>query len=361
MSDNNKENHPFDEETLRQALSESLQPASAERSNPGEDESATPLFDRDAPSEDTEGDEFGSFDTDDELNYGDLAESWQEPEVEGQEEYLPEDEDESDMEQPYAEPIRAYPETSDRVTSSAVQPTADTPDKNTNTDSAGLSRIVIGVIVLCAVGFTAANWMTSRKVETLTDRMEAMETKLNTLTQRVNQAPAENDREATASIQSVDTTLAQLTATIMENREAIDALKQTAEASATSSGGAPKPEILAAAPAETAVPVKKDQASKETVQQPRQQAQPAAKPAPGKTASGWTVVLMSLKNEAMADEELAALLGKGVRVEKHTVQVKGETYHQLRAGQFEQKDAAIAYSKEVAGSLGYKEAWVSRQ
>lgn len=67
---------------------------------------------------------------------------------------------------------------------------------------------------------------------------------------------------------------------------------------------------------------------------------------------------MSLKNGEMADRELAALQGNGVRVEKQTVQVNGETFYQLRAGWFARKDEALQYRKRLITDLGYEGAWV---
>jgi cell division septation protein DedD len=84
----------------------------------------------------------------------------------------------------------------------------------------------------------------------------------------------------------------------------------------------------------------------------------AAKPAHLKEGRGWNIVLISLKNEAIADRELAALLKRGHQVEKYTVKVHGETFHQLRTGWFEQKDDALADLKKVISRLGYKDAWI---
>jgi len=83
-----------------------------------------------------------------------------------------------------------------------------------------------------------------------------------------------------------------------------------------------------------------------------------AKPILDKKDRGWNVIITSLKNEKMANRELAALLKSGLHVEKHTVEVRGETFHQLRVGWFEKKDDARAYLKNVIIGLGYRDAWI---
>ena len=354
MSDN-KENHPFDEEMLRSALSESLQSAPAEEPDADQTGSATPLFDREAMADKREEEGFDAFSGDDELNYGDLAESWQE---EDEEEYLPEDEEEeAAMEQTHDEPIHAYPETKKQLAPGAPQPAPNASGNSGGAEGTGLSRLVIGIIVLCAIGFTASNWMTSRKVDALVGQLEETQARLDALTQKVSRLPAGDD--TADSSQSGEAMLAQLTAGVLENREAIDTLKRSVETLANIDRSQPKQDIPVAGPAETAAPGKPEKtppAAKKAKEQPKLPAKPAA----GKQSPGWSVVLMSLKNEAMADEELAVLLGKGIKAEKHTVLVKGETYHQLRAGSFEQKEAALDYSRELSETLGYKGAWVSR-
>ena len=340
MSDN-KENHPFDEEALRDALSESLQSAATEHPAADGRESETPLFDRDTGTAQTKGEGL-----DDELSYGDLAEAWQEEPEEEREEYLPEDdggdsEEEMAMEETHDEPIRTFQELG------ASEPPTKSADKSVPAEGGGISRIVIGIIVLCVIGFTASNWMTSRKVDALVTQLEETQTRLNAMSQKLNRLPAETTSEA--ANQANEAMLAQLAASIVENRETIDSVKQSLETIALSKRSEPQPEIPAAPPAKAAAPIK----------QTKQPAKATAKPAPSKKVPGWSVVLMSLKNEAMADEELAALRTKGIQAEKHAVQVKGETYHQLRVGRFAQKDDALAYSKELAGTMGYKGAWVS--
>ena len=318
-----------------------------------------------------------------------LAETWQEAEEE--EDYLAED----DMEDEYddrededfaaAEELPAadepvYPINRDEPTMAApAAPTAPTaPDaagKADNSNSSGISRIVIAVIVLSAIGFTASNWMANQKIDTLTARLENVEALLNDNSAgNQGQQPPQGAQQNEAFDQKNEAVLMQLSAQTMENRDAIETLRQAmaeaakarASEAKTAAAGSGKPAATAEAPAKEATPAASKstetapaakQAASESNEQPAPKtASPASTSA--KKGKGWNVVLMSLKNEEMAERELAALKKNGVQAEIHAVKVKGTIYHQLRLGWFEQKDDALQYIKDVVKDLGYKDAWI---
>ena len=361
MSDNNEENRPFDEEILKQALSESLQSESQSEPQPDPiDEEAVetemPLFDDKQPEDAAEDTGLNRFDTEEELSYGDLVEAWQEQEEQDEDA----SEDEADFDEPEDIPIAQDSE-------EETPPPAPTPtnvmkqkQEGEQVNNPGFSRIVIGVVALCAIGFTASNWMTNQKVDELTKQLAGIENRLDTLSQKIGQPPVENNMEAEETKLRDQATLAQLTAGIMENREAIDALERSmAEAERQNNAKPAKP---AASPAKAAAPVQqmREKEVRESAEKAPATAKPEAQAAPAKKSPGWTVVLMSLKNEAMADAELSGLLGKGIKAEKHTVMVHGDTFHQVRAGRFDSKEEATAYIKSTLSTLGYQDAWVSR-
>lgn len=76
---------------------------------------------------------------------------------------------------------------------------------------------------------------------------------------------------------------------------------------------------------------------------------------------GWAVYLTSLKSEEIADRELARLQSQGIQAEKHIAMVRGEKYFQLRTGQFEKTEEALARMRQVAAKVGYKDAWIARR
>lgn len=74
----------------------------------------------------------------------------------------------------------------------------------------------------------------------------------------------------------------------------------------------------------------------------------------------WTVNLMSLSRERLADEIIAFLMNKGVKAEKSTVEVEGKPYYRIHLGCFGDLRQARTYIKETAYAAGYRGAWPSK-
>ncbi len=93
--------------------------------------------------------------------------------------------------------------------------------------------------------------------------------------------------------------------------------------------------------------------------------EPLAEKAPAtettKPASGaWSVNLISLSNEQMADDELARLRNLGIRAEKQRVEQDGRVWFRLRVPGFTSHDGAKAYIETVEGKAGVDNAWVGK-
>lgn len=82
----------------------------------------------------------------------------------------------------------------------------------------------------------------------------------------------------------------------------------------------------------------------------------SAKPASG----GWSVNLISLSNEKVADKELARLRNLGIRAEKQRVEQDGRVWFRLRVPGFTSHDGAKAYIDTVEGKAGVSNAWVGK-
>jgi cell division septation protein DedD len=360
--------HHFDEDILKQALSEPLEtPADSGQANSNHSEPAEPLYDEGEAALTEKNLE--SKETNDE--YNDLD----------QENLLHENSDNGIVtENTNVENTNNFPKMEDDLnfaTISSSDPSSDC--KNTNNN--GISRIVMAVIVLSAAGFTASNWMTNQKIEALKVQIENMETRMNnSMGVDADQVTHEKAQHATNSGQENGAILMQLVTQIMENREAIEALKQpvtdtaaqnntdtaitvnalpaTSSENSITSPVSPKAEVGEVADevaGKIAAATAKAAAAKQEASIPE-----VAKPVLNKKGRGWNIILMTLKNETMADRELAALLKSGVQAEKHAVEVHGETLHELRIGAFEQIGDARAYKKNVISGLGYKDAWIKQ-
>jgi cell division septation protein DedD len=244
----------------------------------------------------------------------------------------------------------------------------------------GISWIVMAVIFLSAAGFTASSWMANQKIAALKVQIENIEIRMNnSLSVDADQVTHEKAQHAINIGQKNEATLMQLATQIMENREGIEALKQLvantaaqnyantaimlsvppAFSSEDSIASPVSPKADEAEIADRVAGMKIAETAKKAGIAKQETSMPeTAKPVLLKNGRGWNIVLMSLKNEAMADRELAALLKNGYQAEKHIVKVHGETFHQLRVGWFEQKDDALAYLKNVIAGMGYKDAWI---
>ena len=243
----------------------------------------------------------------------------------------------------------------------------------------GISWIAMTVILLAAAGFTASGWMANQKIAALEIEISNSEIRMNKLSIEANQMIHEKVQHAINSEQKNEALLMQQVTQIRANRKEIKALKQlVADMAAQNNANtaimaklppAVSPESSTAAPAilkpEMAVAANKAVARKisqitekvGTTEQATTTLE-VAKPTPLKPDQGWNIVLISLKNEATAGRELAALLKRGHQAEKHTVTVHGETFYQLRTGWFDQEDDARAHLKKVISSLEYKDAWI---
>jgi len=239
----------------------------------------------------------------------------------------------------------------------------------------GISWIVMAVILLSAAGFTVSSWITSQKITALKVQIENLEIQMNnSLNAEADQVTHEKVQHAINSGQKNEAILIRQATQIRQNIEEIEALKQlvtdaVAQSKAASAIMASIPPAIRledsiASPAnpkadEPEVARKISEITEKADVTKQETAVPeAAKPVPLKKGQGWNIVLTSLKNEAMADRELAALLKRGHQAEKHTVKVHGETFHQLRTGWFEQKADAFADLTTAISGLGYKDAWI---
>lgn len=269
---------------------------------------------------------------------------------------------------------QALNESLDRPADSGQEKSAQ---KNSNN---GISWIVMAVILLSAAAFTASGWMTNQKIAALKIQIENLEIQMNNnRNAEADQVLHENIQQAISSGQKREAMLMQQAAQLIENREELESLKQLVAdtvaqnkinsaimASIPPAISSEDPIAKAVSPtteqAEVAdtVAVRKISAKTESSAATKQEmAIPeAARPEDSKKNQGWNVILISLKNEATADRELAALLKQGQQAEKHSVEVHGETFYQLRTGRFEREDDARAHLKTVIRNLGYKDAWI---
>ncbi|ATX78560.1 Sporulation related domain-containing protein [Mariprofundus aestuarium] len=338
MSDSGKENHTFDEDALKQALSEQLY---------DESEAAT--------------DPLKSMEENDDF-------------IDQDSEHMEQTEwvDEASTEDVRAKETRIIPKKEDDL-NFATKPLPDSSSNSNKTGSKGISRIVMAVIALAAAGFSVSSWMANQKIAALQLQVESIEARMNSGL-GVDAGQGDQAQYTADSGPDNGAILMQLATQIMENREAIKALEPPVKNSAVqsttdapmgasssegSTASLPAPEEEKARTADKEVkkvaePLKKAAAVKSAKPIPE-----AAKSAAREKGEGWSVVLMSLKSEEMADRELAALLKSGHKAEKHMVKVRGETYYQLRMGWFAQKDDAHAYIKNVITGMGYKDVWIS--
>ena len=354
MSENNKDGHPFEEDLLKQALSESLQtPSGSNQTDSDQQESGDPLYNEDRGMAESEEDNHKFMQVDDESRF--VAED------------LP------------VKNTSTYTEVEDGLNTDAASE-INVSGNVKNMNNSGLSRIVIAVVILSTIGFTVSNWKTSQKIDTLTAQLESVEAMVNhNPTRNAGQAENEKEQQAGSSDQRDEEILMQLLTQTMENREAIKGMRQLLTASASQNNRksaaitsaaavASKESVITMAATVTEVPAVTDKPEKQILQTAKsidgkktESLKPKiAKPASYKKSQGWNIILTSLKNEANADRELAALQGIGMQVEKHAVKVRGETFYQLRTGWFKQKDDALAYIKNVISSKGYKGAWARR-
>lgn len=74
----------------------------------------------------------------------------------------------------------------------------------------------------------------------------------------------------------------------------------------------------------------------------------------------WSVNLISLSNEQMADDELARLRNLGIRAEKQRVEQDGRVWYRLRVPGFTSHDGAMAYIETVESKAGVDNAWVGK-
>lgn len=364
MPDNKNDSHPFEEDILKNALSESLQFSSrADTRQTHSDEPEEAIHEGNEMASEVEMDrqEFDSLLSDERLSYDDLEEAWQEN-----------DADDTAEDEGFSEDAREEEVYQVNRGAPNVAPPSEPEHqgKGNNPNGSGISRIVVAVIVLCAIGFTASNWMANRKIDVLTAKFEGIEARIS---DNSGEGRQQAQQEAGAG-QENEAILMQLSAQIMENREAIETMKQElARTDAARPADMPAAKIASPEKQETtqktpaaelsaasgAAAVQATPAVEKAVaknnEPPKQK---TAETEAGRNGQGWNVVLMSLKNEDMANKELARLKGKGIQAEKHTVKVKGVTYHQLRAGWFERKDEALLYIKNTITELGYRDAWI---
>ena len=78
------------------------------------------------------------------------------------------------------------------------------------------------------------------------------------------------------------------------------------------------------------------------------------------STGGWSVNLISLSNEKVADEELARLRNLGIRAEKQRVEQDGRVWYRLRVPGFTSHDGARAYIATVESKAGVSNAWVGK-
>ncbi len=245
--------------------------------------------------------------------------------------------------------------------------TSDSSSCHNNTNNNGISQIVMTVIVLSVAGFTAFNWMANQTLEALKLQIESLETRMNNSSgidaDQVTDAKAQH---VTDSEQENEVILMQMATQIRENREAIKALKQPVIDTAITVSALPEISsedsiVDSSSSRVDKVVRKKVETTKKVSTTKRGMPMPETpKSVSSKKSRGWNIILTSLKNEVIADRELATLLKSGQQVEKHTVKVHGETFHQLRTGWFERKDDALAYLKKAISDLGYRDAWIRR-
>ena len=353
--------HHFDEIVMKQALNEPLEtPMNSGQMNTDRSEPAEPLYD--------EGEAVAALkETSDE--YNDL----------NQNNLHRADSDNGIVtENTNIEDTNNFPKMEDEL-NFATMSSSDTSSDYNHTNNNGISRIVMAVIVLSAAGFTAFNWMANQKIEALKVQIENMETRMNnSVGVDAGQVTHEKAQHATNSGQEYEAILMQLATQIRQNREAIKALKQPVTNTAaqnntdtaitasvppaiSSEDSIASPvslkaevgEVADEAAGKMAGTAKEAGAAKQETSM-----QETAKPASRKKGRGWNIILMTLKNETMADREVATLLKSGVQTEKHAVEVHGETLHELRTGRFEKINDARAYIKNVISGLGYKDAWI---
>ncbi len=78
------------------------------------------------------------------------------------------------------------------------------------------------------------------------------------------------------------------------------------------------------------------------------------------SAGGWSVNLISLSSEKVADEELTRLRNLGIRAEKQRVEQDGRVWYRLRVPGFTSHDGAKAYIATVESKAGVSNAWVGK-
>lgn len=334
MSSSENDDRTFDQDALKQALSETLY------NDPEPDSDSEPrLFDEDEPDSSSEA---------------------------GPAPFVDEDESPLPVGSGYGDKVRIPINVPDmNLSESNNTPPSPAAENSHKGNGGGISRIFMVVVALAVAGFTAANWIASQKIDALSVQFEQLKAEMADSENSDRAKTTDNSEQASSEI------LMQLATQITENREAIKSLQQAMTASTSPNSDTPvkkeRPEKATKTVASSSNMTPKVAPKKVTaVEKPnkpaaQEKSKPTAIPAAKQATPSWGVVITSLKNEAMADREIAALKQKGYTVMKHTVTVKGSTFHQLRMGSFEKKEDAIKYMKSTVRSLGYKDAWISRQ
>lgn len=223
MSDNSRDSHPFGEDALKQAMSESLHtPPGSGEDNPARREPA-------------------------ETEDGGVMHRWREDTLIGS---RPENDWREEGRNRFPE---FHADGSDIYT--GQKESARTPGPKAAAAGGGLSRIVIAIVLLSAIGFTVSNWMANRKIEALTARLEEIQTRMqDSVVTDEEQARNELERQ---SREAYEAALVQLSAQVMENSETIKGLQQSAVQNSTEQAAARSE--AAAAPPENRLPLRRRQ------------------------------------------------------------------------------------------------------
>jgi len=247
-----------------------------------------------------------------------------------------------------------------------------------------LVPVAVVIVILSLIGFTASNWMLHKQTNMLAAQIESVEARLD----KAASAGRDDKGRKAAVIRQTDPETNKHEIEIRQLADQVSEITQTVAALRSSLGEMSR---LRSGPAAAKLQEKKLPAPSENVAgqdtkknksgveenkliiPPKNIAGQEKKVEPGagvvkldgagkgtvrKHKGVWTVYLVALEDEKLADEELAKLKKAGISARKSKIRAHGKVYYQLRTGRFEWTADGRAFIRDVAIKAGYKSAWL---
>ncbi len=226
-----------------------------------------------------------------------------------------------------------------------------------------LAPVAIVIVILSLIGFTASNWMLRKQTKILAAQIESVEARLDKVASaggdhKGRKAPV--IRQSDPGNQKHEIQIRQLTDQVSEITQTVAALRSSLGEMLRSRPGAPAAPKLQ----EKKLPAPSENIAGQDIRENK----PGVKAVQVNSAGGkgnvvkrkgvWTVYLVALEDEKLADEELAKLKKAGISARKSKIRAHGKVYYQLRTGRFEWTDDGRAFIRDVAIKAGYKDAWL---